>query len=509
LAIVEQLSPEQTRLRAQLLSHLGTCAVEQGAVEQAQDSFMHSARLAQADHNAYGLAFAALGLSRVAFLRQELAQAEQHAEVAWTHVVSSNIPVDDQEGLRGLLYQLKADISLARGEVTQAVEAFAAAYACFVRTPRDSVIEMAHLLYGYAKARLANGEAQHAAHLLREALQSLDAATAESLRQEIEGMLRTRFQESWLLHSASRFIGQQYMDFLLEHSGGSEFRGNRQDVVILFCDLRGFTTTTEHFASEPEAFVTILNDYLRHMTRCIEYFGGIVCQFNGDGIMAVFSLPEPRPADDAERAVLAALLIQEELKRFSRTLRADIQWLAVGVGLHAGPVIAGLFGAPQKRLYTVNGDAANTAARLEGLTKHLGASILISDEVSRRLPSTDRFLLRPLGRYCLKGKAVAVEVMDVMGEDDGSRFTQELKEEIVHVRQALERFRQRQFAEAYVAFSALATAAGHAGNAPRAQGYQFLADTADTYGRTPLPKEGGDLSSTFADWDGTIIMLEK
>jgi adenylate cyclase len=180
---------------------------------------------------------------------------------------------------------------------------------------------------------VANGADQQAAHLLRQALQSLDAATVEPLRQEIEGMLRTRFQESWFLHSASRFIGQQYMDFLLDHAGQSKFRGERQDVVILFCDLGGFTTLTEQFAAEPEKFVTILNDYLRHMTRCIEYFGGIVSQFTGDGVMAVFSLPAPRPVDDAKRAVLAALMIQEELQCISCTLPADIPRLAMGVGL--------------------------------------------------------------------------------------------------------------------------------------------------------------------------------
>jgi hypothetical protein len=104
---------------------------------------------------------------------------------------------------------------------------------------------MARLLYGYARARLANGEEQQAGELLRQALQDLDASTAEPLRQAIEEMLRTSFPEVWLLHAASRLIGQQYMDFLLAHAGGSVFRGERQDVVILFCDLRGFTTLTE------------------------------------------------------------------------------------------------------------------------------------------------------------------------------------------------------------------------------------------------------------------------
>jgi class 3 adenylate cyclase len=459
LAIVEELSPERTRVRAQLLSHLGTCAVEQGDAEQGRGYFTRSVALARADNDAFGLAFAAIGLGRVALLGADLAQAEKHAEEALAHLASSAFSQDDQEGVRGLIHQLKAEVHLARNATPQAVEAFAAAYTCFLQTSRDSVVEMARLLYGYARACLANGEEQQAAHLLREALQYLDASTAEPLRQEIEGMLRTNFQEAWLLHAISRLIGQQYMDFLLVHAGGTEFRGARQDVVILFSDLRGFTILTEQSAAEPDAFVTILNDYLRHMTRCIDHAGGIVCQFNGDGILAVFSLPIPRPADAAaRRAVLAALLMQEEL------------------------------------LYTVNGDAANTAARLEGLTKYLGASILLSEEVARRLPTPNRLLLRPLGRYRLRGKEAAIDVTDVMGEDDGSRFAQLLTAEIAEVRNALACFRQRQFAEADAAFTALALTASQAGNAYRAQGYRFLATKAAAYRDAPPP----------AAWDGTI-----
>jgi class 3 adenylate cyclase/Tfp pilus assembly protein PilF len=499
LEMVQQLSPEQRRLCAQLLSHLGVCAAGQGDVQRAQDYFLRSTSLVQTDHDAYGLAFADLGMGQVALQRGHLVYAEQLAERAWAHMASLGEPSEDQEGIRGLISQLRAEIHLARTDARRSIDAFETAQACFLRTPRVSVMEMARLLYGYAKAHHAAGEDQQAAHLLREALRYLDASSDEHLHQQIEAMLRTHFQESWLLHSTGRFIGQQYMDFLLTHAGHREFRGSRQDVVTLFCDLRDFTTLSEQFAAEPEAFVTILNDYLRHMTRCVEHFGGLVSQFSGDGVMAIFSLPAPRPADDAERAVLCALMMQEELKRFYRTLSHGMPQLTVGVGLHAGPVIAGLYGSPQKRTYTVNGDAVNTAARLESLTKHLGASMLISNEVSGRLPTPHRFLLRPLGSYRLKGKTAAVKVFDVMGEDDSSRFAKAVKTEIAYVREALEHFSRCQFGEAHTAFTAMAATAQQAGNASRAQGYQFLANTAESYRKAP----------PSAAWDGTIIMEEK
>ncbi len=68
---------------------------------------------------------------------------------------------------------------------------------------------------------------QEAAHLLREALRDLDASTAELLRQQIETMLRTHYPESWLLYRTGQFIGQQYMDFLLEHPKRNEFCDDR------------------------------------------------------------------------------------------------------------------------------------------------------------------------------------------------------------------------------------------------------------------------------------------
>ena len=228
------------------------------------------------------------------------------------------------------------------------------------------------------------------------------------------------------------------------------------------------------------------------MTRCVDMFGGLVDKFIGDAVMAVFSLPTPQP-DDAERAVQAALTMREELERFNRGLPAAAPPLAIGLGLHCGPVVAGLIGSPQKRAYTVIGDAVNTASRLESMTKHLGAAILVSQDVLQRLPHPDRYLCRPLGTYALKGKHTSVAVVDIMGEDDGSRFARALTQEIAAVDHAFHCFVHRQFAAAQEAFMALATGGNGSGARDACPGVSVSRGHRQ---RIPLPASGAGLG-----WD--------
>jgi adenylate cyclase len=261
----------------------------------------------------------------------------------------------------------------------------------------------------------------------------------------------------------------------------------------MFSDIRGFTAISELLS--PEALIELLNEFLTRMTRCIEWQEGIVDKFIGDAVMAVFTLPEPRP-DDADRAVQAALMMRDELQRFHRRLPSDLPRLSIGIGLHAGPVVAGLIGSPQKRSYTVIGDVVNTASRLEGMTKTLGASILVSEAVVSRLADPGALLLRPLGRFAPKGRRDGVRVFDVMGERDGSPEARAWAREIEMATAALEAFEGSSFARAAGAFETLAK---EAAGSSRRVGYELLATSARSFASKPPD----------AAWQGEIKLEEK
>jgi adenylate cyclase len=156
--------------------------------------------------------------------------------------------------------------------------------------------------------------------------------------------------------------------------------GVEQEVTILFCDLRGFTRMSEGRLSFDVVF--ILNQFLGRMAEAIEDTGGFVDKFMGDGIMAIFGMDQPA-AVGAQRAIAAARVMGGVLDSLNLSLREELRApLAMGIGLHTGPVILGRIGAAHRteavaRL-TALGETVNVASRLESNTKELGVQVAVS-----------------------------------------------------------------------------------------------------------------------------------
>jgi adenylate cyclase len=180
--------------------------------------------------------------------------------------------------------------------------------------------------------------------------------------------------------------------------------GERRVVTILFADLRGSTGLAEYM--EPEAVVALLNEYVGAMARCVVARGGMVRQFLGDGLMAIFGAFESDASDGANPAIEATLRMRLAIGEVNAA-RGDAP-MRFGVGIHTGQVLLGSIGIPQQTEITAFGDTVNTASRLQELSKQFGVDSVLSAQTATRL-SGERGLC-PLGTAEIRGREQPVQV---------------------------------------------------------------------------------------------------
>ena len=201
-----------------------------------------------------------------------------------------------------------------------------------------------------------------------------------------------------------KYVSPQIRDEIL--AGRAQLGGGQREVTILFADLRGFSTWAE--SSPPADVVQGLNAYFTEMEIAIRANGGLVLQFIGDEIEAVFGAPL-EDLHHADHAVAAALDMQARLVNWNRERRASGQReLDHGIGIHSGTVLAGNIGSAVRMSYALVGDAVNVASRIETLNKEFGTHILVSG-VTRDLLS-DASALQPLEATRVKGRSAEVTV---------------------------------------------------------------------------------------------------
>lgn len=183
--------------------------------------------------------------------------------------------------------------------------------------------------------------------------------------------------------------------------------GRKRRVVVLFSDVRGFTSRSE--GGDAAVLVAQLNEYLSAMVEIVFANGGTLDKFIGDAIMAHWgALDDGEESAFAQAAVRAALTMRTELARLNTEWQLR-GWepLEIGVGIHAGEVTAGEIGCPQRTEFGVLGDAVNLASRLEGLCKTFAAHTVVSDAVARHSTDVPWYAL---GKVRVKGRKNAEEL---------------------------------------------------------------------------------------------------
>lgn len=209
----------------------------------------------------------------------------------------------------------------------------------------------------------------------------------------------------------SRFISPEMVDQLIGTQDINSLN-KRSDVSIIFSDIRGFTTLSEKLT--PEGVVALLNPYLEAMSKVIYKHGGTVDKYEGDAIIAFFGEPVPFK-DHAVRALRASMDMRKALKdlinQWEREGRPN--QIEMGIGINSGEVFVGLLGSAERINYTIIGDNANLASRLQDLTKTYAWPILISESTYQQVK--DEFDTELADAVTVKGKTKPVNVYKVIG----------------------------------------------------------------------------------------------
>ena len=200
-------------------------------------------------------------------------------------------------------------------------------------------------------------------------------------------------------------------------------------VTVLFTDLKGFSTLSEKM--DPPQLYRWLNGYLGAMAPVVQEHGGVLQQFTGDGIMALFGVPVPHltsseQAGDAAAAVRCALVMGRRLVELSHEWReAGLPGVSMRAGIYTGEVAAGSVGSDDRFEYAVIGDVVNTASRLESYDKTFANPDLLPNrcriligELTHDLLN-GRFVSKEIGLLEVKGKANKVSVFQVLDEKPG------------------------------------------------------------------------------------------
>lgn len=218
-------------------------------------------------------------------------------------------------------------------------------------------------------------------------------------------------QKAFLKRAFKHYLGAEVIEQIIANPARLKLGGEKRELTLFFSDIEKFSSFSEKL--DPEPLTSLLNAYLTDMTDIILEEGGYLDKYIGDAIVAFWNAPADQP-DQAIRAVRTVVRCQRRLAE----QRAHYQqtWgviIKARIGMNTGEVTVGNMGSRDRFNYTVLGDAANLAARLEGANKAFGTYVMISEATWMR--TQGQFLGRELGRIRVVGREQPVRVYEVFG----------------------------------------------------------------------------------------------
>jgi adenylate cyclase len=217
-------------------------------------------------------------------------------------------------------------------------------------------------------------------------------------------------QKRFIKGAFKQYLSPLVIEELVQNPERLKLGGELRELSIFFSDVRGFTSISEHL--NPQELTALLNDYLTAMTDIIYAHGGTVDKYEGDAIIAFWNAPLAQK-NHAILAVQTALECQTMLTALNPKYKEQIgSELYQRIGLNSGPVVVGNMGSRQRFNYTFLGDAGNLAARLEGINKQFGTSLLISSYTRDQLDES--IAVREIARVQVVGLKEPVCIYEPM-----------------------------------------------------------------------------------------------
>ncbi len=236
------------------------------------------------------------------------------------------------------------------------------------------------------------------------------APVASRIREinELGGAMKLAQRAIW---SFAHFVPKELVQRLIDNSISTELGGVREEITVLFTDVRDFTTIAE--SAEPDTLMHQTSRYFSVLTDAFLAEGGTIDKFIGDAVMVFWNAPNPQP-DHVERACRAALAASSACEKLNAQFEAEgLKPFFTRFGLHVGDAVVGNLGSTERMNYTALGNTVNLAARLEGLNKQFGTVILVSEGVYLR--ARHCFQFRACESVIAKGMTKETRVFELVG----------------------------------------------------------------------------------------------
>ena len=247
----------------------------------------------------------------------------------------------------------------------------------------------------------------------------------------------------------SRYASKRVIEEMLEHPDQLKLGGEVRQITVLFCDLAGFTSYSEIYT--PNAMIDILGEYFNEMTEQVFAFEGLLKEYVGDELMAIFGAPLTQE-DHAKRACLTALAMRNKLQELRRAwTEMERPQLTARTGVNSGNMLVGNIGSKYRFSYGALGDDVNLGSRLEGLNKQYGTEILIGENTADLVK--EQFRLRKMDYVRVKGKEKPVRVYELLGVA-GIQFSEEKERQLQIYTEGFEAYQSQKWAEAFEIFKA-------------------------------------------------------